>query len=37
LKRRGITHVLAPESFLSVLAGVTRLGSAERTALYALN
>lgn len=37
LKRRGITHVLAPGDFLANRSGVTRLGTVERTTLYAIN
>lgn len=37
LRSRGITHVLVPETFLKNTSGLTRLGAAENTTLYALN
>ena len=36
LKRRGITHLLILDSFRGDLSGLTRLGTVEKTSLYAL-
>ncbi|HME07829.1 MAG TPA: hypothetical protein VKG25_12290, partial [Bryobacteraceae bacterium] len=36
LKRRGITHLLILDSFPGDLSGLNRLGTVEKTTLYAL-